>query len=522
MKLVTVLLTFPVLKIEQMSLIQEALGDDLRKHGLEASILFSPNRKNTLERLVKPEHPYDLLISHLNLPARENSVPEATGGLTLVQILRKKGILTPAILLSDFVDVNLQGAIDSLERCQILIEGGQDWETKLIGRCREILLTNEVGRTGTEKKLSGKVDIYIDIEHTPLGSYQMTGPAGFNVPNADLILNAWIMKDLVQRSKNVIHQRRQDWEKELKAIGTYLLHEFFMQNYNFSQEFKELLHRAGGEENVRIRFVVEKTVHPIALEALIDEKEDFWMLHAPIYRTVQVDAVKSTLFSDDFIRERHPINCLIIEAEADGIVNIQGKELTLGRLKNVHKEGAFLSRFLKNKAADFGIARVERLGAKGPKGSSLEKVRTVLTEQGPWELVHFSGHSHYDDAGDKGKGYVFFPGETGPEALEIDNFAQFLRYKADTRFVYLSSCESSAADFTFALAKQGIPAIVGFRWEIDDDKAAEYAEIFYRILFEKSKKLEYAFLETRKKMYEKYQDNRIWAAAILIIQVDEP
>jgi hypothetical protein len=127
--------------------------------------------------------------------------------------------------------------------------------------------------------------------------------------------------------------------------------------------------------------------------------------------------------------------------------------------------------------------------------------------------VHYAGHSLY--AEDK-TGYVFFPGEKFAEAVKIDVFSQHLR-NAQVRFVYLSSCQSSEDDFVFQLANNLVPAILGFRWKIDDNKAKDYALKFYEYLF-KHRSLEQAFLEARRYVHDKYEDNRIWALPLLILQ----
>ena len=111
---------------------------------------------------------------------------------------------------------------------------------------------------------------------------------------------------------------------------------------------------------------------------------------------------------------------------------------------------------------------------------------------------------------------MFFPGKNYAEPLNIEDFSQLLRL-AQVRFVYLSSCQSSEDDFVFQLANRGIPAILGFRWEIDDDKAKEYALRFYKYLI-KHLSLEQAFLEARAYIHHKYEDNRIWASPLLILQ----
>ncbi|NIO06181.1 MAG: hypothetical protein GTN74_16725 [Proteobacteria bacterium] len=83
----------------------------------------------------------------------------------------------------------------------------------------------------------------------------------------------------------------------------------------------------------------------------------------------------------------------------------------------------------------------------------------------------------------------------------------------------MSSCRSSEEDFVFALASQNIPAIVGFRWDIEDKLAEEYTRFFYDHLVGGNKSLEYAFLESRKRMHEAHKKNKIWAAPMLVMQL---
>ena len=111
-----------------------------------------------------------------------------------------------------------------------------------------------------------------------------------------------------------------------------------------------------------------------------------------------------------------------------------------------------------------------------------------------WDLVHYAGHSYYDEK--EGGGYLFFPGDFA-EPLEIQMFNTHLE-NAQTRFVYLSGCQSSEAGFVFELAKLQIPGVLGFRWPINDNPALEFARKFYGELFKNgSPCVEKAFLETR-------------------------
>ena len=92
---------------------------------------------------------------------------------------------------------------------------------------------------------------------------------------------------------------------------------------------------------------------------------------------------------------------------------------------------------------------------------------------------------------------------------------------ADTRLVFLSSCEGAQQDFIYHLAKERGPGRSwGFFGSIDDAKAAAYAKSFYEhLLAGNERSVEYACLEARKYMHAQWVDNPIWASAVLVIQV---
>jgi hypothetical protein len=145
-----------------------------------------------------------------------------------------------------------------------------------------------------------------------------------------------------------------------------------------------------------------------------------------------------------------------------------------------------------------------------------QEVQRALTdrqENPEWHIVHYAGHSVFSED----KGYVFFP--DGPaDAVDAETFTFWLR-GAGVQFVYLSSCHSSAEAFVFNLAKQHVPAVAGFRWDIEDTMAVKYTKCFYKHLFEK-RSLEYAFLDARKDLYCEQRFNPVWAAPMLVMQMN--
>jgi hypothetical protein len=372
-----------------------------------------------------------------------------------------------------------------------------------------------------ENKL-GKVDIFLDKPQ-----YSMSGKGfAFNVPmNTLKDMEDFYRKDLIQRSREFTELKK--WDKALEAIGGYLLRELFQKNPEFQAHFTRIIAEAGGVENIRIRYIVEEKIHPLALEALVDEHNEFHMLHCPVFRSVNAPCSNPPLFRDKETRE-HPVNCLIINANSHGEPE-WGKDaapdvpLKLAPLKNAAKETLALGKLFRGYKKKGGpsknsIDKVSRLSPRKGEPDFFKRVEKILGSD-TWHIVHFAGHSHYDEKSQKG--YVFFPGKRSqPIPVEIDDFARDL-CRTDVRLVYLSSCSSADVDFVFTLSKKNIPATLGFRCPIDDDKAMEHALVFYEKLFLGSKRLEYAFLETRKELAinRRYQKNNyIWAASILTMQ----
>jgi len=88
---------------------------------------------------------------------------------------------------------------------------------------------------------------------------------------------------------------------------------------------------------------------------------------------------------------------------------------------------------------------------------------------------------------------------------------------ASSKLLYLSSCGSGNAGFAVAAAQQGVPAVVGFRWGVEDDAAEIHARLFYRRLF-KQRAIDTAFWNTRKAMRRIARSNNAWASGMLVMR----
>lgn len=162
----------------------------------------------------------------------------------------------------------------------------------------------------------------------------------------------------------------------------------------------------------------------------------------------------------------------------------------------------------------FTPGNIRFLGKKGEPVS--EQALIEAMRDGPWDLVHFAGHSYFrapDREGDVGSGYLFVgkPGE--PMAVKFSYVVSFLRA---ARFVYLSSCESGNSSFAVESTANGIHSAIGYRWRVNDATANLQARLFYRDLLN-YRSVDLAFWNARRCMYRRYTHRQnIWASAMLV------
>ncbi len=465
-------------------------------------------------------HQYDLLVAQACIPAdgKTSPVEVETRGLSVLEFVRTEGLGLPCILLAKMADGRMNTAVERLDRCGLVEEGGL--LQKRLNGCLDRILRPVNLKPADEEAQTEIVDVRIVLRKTSKGYYaiQRTGPRFYQTPATELVVDEKRFKDLLDDSTDLeLNMEYKRWMDKLRRIGEGLLEEL-LRNPKFSRDFWAITE--AHIERSRFFFDIDEGFHPIALEAIVDhDSKRFWMLEAPVIRRLPYPAVRRPIFTDAQTRNA-PINCLIIEAAEVGYAREIDRNFEL--LSNVAQEAAWLQDFLEAKEQTkpiVPIGRVLRVDEKKvPKGKSFrDHVEQILTASGPWHLVHYGGHSYYRER----KGYVIFPGPRGGrvhgQAVDIEEFGQWLRH--ETRFVYMSSCHSSESDIIFELARNGVPAIVGFRWDVDDERAVEHARSFYTDLLARSKSVEYAFLKARQETYEKYKEDKTWAAPMLILQM---
>ena len=469
----------------------------------------------------------DLVITAVEIwadgKAADGAGEQHRRGLDLVREVRKVNPRAAAILVTGQVDNEIFALIQS-ENSGLAFSGAGILE-KLRSEMVRFLGPN---RPAVPRRVN--LEIYLTTEGQSGYQFQVDGqPPQLGQP---LEVDKEKLRTLVRQSLR-IHDEEEDaeeWEIKLKEVGRCLADVLFdgaPTNRKFRDEFNEWK-GAVGIQNIRVRFTVQNSLHPVIVEAVMQEENgEFWMLQTAVYRGQTQQHYRSAephgLFQDEETAEG-PLNFLIVQADLPylDIVSEGEIDVRLDHLPNVADEVEKVVELLADlREHHQPIGEVRVLAATDmPAGTSVKDLVEDLLRNGDthWHILHYAGHTYYDATNDAG--YLFFPDANGKyEPVKIDVFALWLT-SADTRFVFLSSCESAQQDFISHLAKVRVPAIMGYRWKVEDSKAMEFAKSFYdKLLGGNEHSLEYACLAAKKDMHANYAHNRIWASPVLVMQV---
>lgn len=329
-----------------------------------------------------------------------------------------------------------------------------------------------------------------------------------------------VFAELVRCSQELERRPDDGWTALMERVADQLHRLLFngaQQNTMLWDRFTDMRNTVGGTENVRVFFTTDSRSPPIVFEALRGSDKDFWMLKAPITRQYNVAGDQRPLFKDDRSR-RGPINCLIIEADpAGGTILEERWRCTLKELPELDGESEEVVRILAEaKAAGLGVGRIERLRVNRLDDDPIQTVLKRLDDGTTWHLLHFAGHGALDNRGMPGLVLVARDGGVLP-------FNALTAKLRKTQLLFVSSCRSADSAFLTRVVDSVVPAVLGYRWPVQDFGAARFAVAFYEALFKRGapsfKSLEYAILEARKKAYSTRADEITWASPLLVTQM---
>ncbi|WP_376964153.1 CHAT domain-containing protein [Azospirillum sp. A26] len=479
---------------------------------------------NAADAKALADETFDLVVAHLDLPKNAGArvVEGALLGMGVLRHYRfEKGNKSPFLLVTRATSGGMLEEAAALGKCCVVPQIAD--MDPLLSEAITKLLPQQANSPHANRKFA-EVEIHL-LEGASSWRISKRSPSGNEFYNDRLDIDLSNLDDVMRRHADIASSGYPRWQRELKEMGKALVARLFA-DHRFKHYFGRTVSDVGGLDNVQIRFVVDEKYQSLGWEALCsqdflgDEPEGapFWMLKSPIMRNLRTNEGFYPKLAE--WRKGGELNCLIIDASFCAFVprmgyfpeleNVAAECDTLEAIIEGHRKECFDQ----NRPALFH-APVRLSPATAPKDKPFHlHVRETLRNGTMWHIVHFGGHAYYDER--RGYGWICFPGAP-VDVIELERFGNWLR---NAGFVYLSSCREPGDRSVYALARHSIPAILGFRWDMDDHKAMKHAESFYQELICRSTSFETASVTARRSLYRHYETDRAWAAPLLVTQPD--
>jgi hypothetical protein len=340
---------------------------------------------------------------------------------------------------------------------------------------------------------------------------------------------------------------KQGWARQIHDDGALLFRELVIATLGPGL-FSHLELAAGGLENLAFRFRVDdSTLYCAPFEAtvrlsgqpMVGNEEDFTqnpfvLVNAPITRRMKVVSLHSTAQEAGvpraakvlFIRSQvgeNPAGATgsdtVAVPERDQTGRTRIKQVEFRRLENIDRELNDLRALQASDSTIFSLEELDLSKERNPNGAEAELMQRLGGNR--YDVVHFAGHSlTTKDA----RTLLVLPGEHPGEAdgMSVQTFAEGAA-ATGARLVYFSSCQGSSADTVASLGQRSVPHVLGFRWDVEDDRAADFAKLFYTDLFgPRSATICGAFRAACRGVYKPTQveASPIWASPILASRSD--
>ncbi len=122
---------------------------------------------------------------------------------------------------------------------------------------------------------------------------------------------------------------------------------------------------------------------------------------------------------------------------------------------------------------------------QNPSVCTFDQLRNALEHQGPWHIIHFSGHGGYKTS--IGGLLAFTTPEGGVDSIPASQIGSLLAGHQSLRLVVLNACRGAMGvgrqttdSVAGALVHRGVPACISMQFEVTDGAALPFADHLYR------------------------------------------
>lgn len=305
------------------------------------------------------------------------------------------------------------------------------------------------------------------------------------------------------------------WKPQVASIGQ-AIYEKIKSHPDAGTSFTIAPALPGKADDVWLEFVGDSMGLGIPFELMQNENNNSLALRHIITRQISGHTSKPEpfhYFIRDLIKSENYFSMLLVGSDGNG------------DLPAVEDEVKALEKQIK--------ASLDLLGVKhhfkciSGEEATFENVQRELRES-DYHIFHYAGHSFHVDTKPEESGIILKEGNKW-RAMTTHELESIARDK-NLRLVYLSSCRGArSSDKGYgsfhglfdALTKAGVPVVLGFRWQVKDKDAKEFAEVFYQHLL-RTFSPGNAILEARKNAHSKPQghNHHAWLSPILLMQSD--
>ena len=374
----------------------------------------------------------------------------------------------------------------------------------------------------TTKPPPKRLDIQIAAHPDNRWTYYLRG-VNFQYKRAGTLTFDLGAQDLSKTLAKTIGELPPNWETQFTALGRGIVSSLFGAGSSFRDDVKQGVEEAGGLFHTRVIFAVGEEQYEIPLEAVLPPVATPchpWMIHAPLWRNIPGQSAPNTPLFDGPPRLRR---CLIVGANTSGFCDdivVGGRSLELGKLSHIKSECDAVEALFNEAKDALGFDDPKVVGTDPTKPLGKNDFQSLLQNE-QWDVIHFAGHAYHSPTADSEgaaagaqHACLFVGGPDHPEAVEMNTIAPSLR--ETTSLLYLSGCQTANAGFAIAAAQCGVPAVLGFRWKVQDKPAEQHARLFYHQLF-RAKAIEKAFRNTRRGMRLLNHTDNAWASGMLVM-----
>ena len=314
------------------------------------------------------------------------------------------------------------------------------------------------------------------------------------------------------------------WRNRVAELGERVFEDVFEDNSDLKQTLYLARQTAGDDESLILAFAGPRQHLGLPFELLHDNEGPLAVRHPICRQVTDVSGREPQRFLDFLTTLRpkgepskgEPLRVLLLASDTGAAERLQADEEVKTLEEVIRRE------------SDVRKIRVE-VEALPTARADYATVERLLTNC-RFHVVHYAGHCRYDPERPEQSCLLFWDrGGAGRREVALTALAlNGMLTRSETRLLYLNSCVGAVVgDGEFAhqdckgvmdaVVKAGVPAVLGYRWEVTDDGARAFAERFYQALFETHCPAK-AALRARQTLYRRNAEDETWTAPVLVVQ----